>query len=70
MQENNDLKILGAKLKALRKSKKLTLEALCYKNGLEPSTISRIEKAITDPKYTTLKKLVHALEANLDEIFN
>ena len=35
---------LGKRIKNLRTSKKLTVEALCYSNGLEPSTVLRIEK--------------------------
>ena len=39
---------LGKRIKNLRTSKKLTLEALCYSNGLESSTVLRIEKAQTE----------------------
>ena len=61
MQENNkDLELLGKHVKELRKSRKLTLENLCYKNGLEPSTIARIEKGLVEPKYLTLLKLAKA----------
>ena len=66
MQENNEkLLQLGNHIKSIRKSKKLTLESLCYKNGLEPSTISRIEKGIVEPKYLTLLKLADAYEMKL-----
>ena len=51
----NELVILGQKIKKLRKQKKLTLSALCYRNGLEPSTVSRIEAGIVEAKYLTLK---------------
>ena len=70
MQENNEkiLKNLGNHIRSLRKQKKLTLEALCYKNGLEPSTISRIEKGLVDPKYTTLLKLASAYKLTLSDL--
>ena len=34
---------LGKHITKLRKERKLTISALCYKNGLEPSTISKAE---------------------------
>ena len=47
MQEKDvELILLGKRIKDLGKERKLTLENLCYKNGLEPSTLSRIEKVI------------------------
>lgn len=69
MQENY-LKQLGEKIKRLRKAKKLTLSSLCYKNGLEPSTVSRIEKAQVDAKITTLIKIAEALEIKINDLVN
>lgn len=69
MQENNEkLLQLGNHIKQMRKKKKLTLEALCYKNGLEPSTISRIEKGLVEPKYLTLLKLADVYQITLSEL--
>ena len=71
MQENNEkLLQLGRHIKNLRKQKKLTLEALCYKNGLEPSTMSRIEKGIVEPKYLTLLKLAEAHKMTLSQLLD
>ena len=69
MQEK-ELKLLGNKIKELRKKKKLTLSSLCYKNGLEPSTVSRIEKAQVEAKYLTLLKIAEALEIKLPEMLD
>lgn len=60
---------LGNKIKNLRTAKKLTLEALCYPNGLEPSTVMRIEKAQTVAKITTLLKLASAFNMSISEFF-
>lgn len=69
--DNNEYLIkLGNKIKTLRTSKKLTLEALCYPNGLEPSTVMRIEKAQTIAKITTLLKIASALNISLSELVN
>lgn len=71
MQEiNEELLILGKHVKDLRKSRKLTLENLCYKNGLEPSTVARIEKGLVEPKYLTLLKLAKAFNIKLSDLLN
>jgi transcriptional regulator with XRE-family HTH domain len=71
MQENNEeLLKLGQHIKSIRKQRKLTLEALCYKNGLEPSTVSRIEQGIVEPKYLTLLKLADAYKMKLSQLID
>ena len=71
MQDNNEkLLQLGLRVKNIRMQKKLTLEALCYKNGLEPSTISRIEKGIVEPKYLTLLKIAEAYNLKLSQLLD
>ncbi len=71
MQENNKkLLQLGNRIKTLRKKRKLTLEALCYRNGLEPSTISRIEKGMVEAKYLTLERIAKAFDMELKELFD
>ena len=66
--QQNELTILGKHIKSLRKQRKLTLSALCYRNGLEPSTISRIESGIVEAKYLTLLKLAKAFNMSLPEL--
>ena len=61
---------LGKYLRSLRKKRKLTLENLCYKHGLEPSTLSRIEKAQVEPKYLTLLKLADAYGMKLSQLLD
>jgi len=71
MQDNNEeLLILGKHIKSLRKSRSLTLENLCYKNGLEPSTVARIEKGLVEPKYLTLLKLAKAYKMELSQLLD
>lgn len=65
-----ELKKLGNHIKKLRKERKLTISALCYKNGLEPSTISRIEKRLVEPKYLTLLNIAKAFNLTLAEFLN
>ena len=69
MQQEELIK-LGNRIKKLRKNKKLTLSALCYRNGLEPSTVSRIEAGVVEAKYLTLIKLANAFDLELYELLN
>ena len=70
MQDNkNQLKDLGIYFKNLRKAKKLSLSSVAYRSQIDPSTLSRIEKGLIEPKYFTLKGLINALEVNANEIF-
>ena len=71
MQEiDKELIILGERIKRLRKEKDLTLENLCYKNGLEPSTLSRIEKGNVEAKYLTLVKIAKAFNIELKDLLD
>ena len=65
-----ELMKLGSHIRKLRKEKKLTISALCYKNGLEPSTISRIEKGLVEPKFLTLLNIAKAFNLTLSEFLN
>lgn len=68
--DNKKIKILGQHIKQLRKSKKTTLSEICYKNGLEPSTLSRIEQGIVEPKYLTLLKIASAFNMSISELLD
>ncbi len=68
--QDKELQKLGNHIKKLRKERKLTISALCYKNGLEPSTISRIEKGLVEPKYLTLLSIAKAFNLSLAEFLN
>ena len=68
--QRNEIQKLGNHIKKLRKERKLTISALCYKNGLEPSTISRIEKGQIEPKYLTLLNIAKAFDLSLTEFLN
>ena len=72
MQVNEEtlLKNLGQHIHKLRKSKKLTLGQVCYGRGIEPSTLSRIEQAVVEPKYITLVKIASAFNISVSELLN
>lgn len=58
----------GERLKALRLSKSLTQEELCYKAEVELSQIYRIEKGKINPTLSTLAAIATALEINIAEL--
>lgn len=71
MQECNKktLQKLGKNIKILRKKRKLTLQALSIRAGIDASTLNRIEEGISEPKYFTLKNIAKGLELSLSEFF-
>ncbi|MCM1004297.1 MAG: helix-turn-helix domain-containing protein [Candidatus Gastranaerophilales bacterium] len=71
MQERDErLNRLGKHIRYLRTKHKITLENLCYKNGLEPSTVSRIEKGLVEPKFLTLLRLAEAFNLTISELLD
>lgn len=70
MQEENKkyTKVLGERIRKLRKDRNLTLQNICYKNFIEPSTLSRIEQGTVEAKYVTLIKIAKALNMTLSEL--
>lgn len=57
--------MLGQRLKSIRKIRLLSLNDLSNKTGLSVNAISEIERGITAPRETTIKKILEAL--NVDE---
>ena len=68
-RNRDDLRILGNKLKLLRKSKGLTLKELGYRINKDPQSISRVEMGGINPTYLYLVELSKGLEIELPEIF-
>ena len=64
------VKELGSRIRKLRKEKGLTLENMCYKNSLEPSTLVRIELGTVEPKYLTLFKIAQAFDITVSELLD
>jgi transcriptional regulator with XRE-family HTH domain len=53
---------LGPRVRRLRKSRGLTLEALAQKSGVSRASLSKIEREEMSPTYETLRKLATGLE--------
>jgi DNA-binding XRE family transcriptional regulator len=58
---------LAAVLKRLREDRDITQEDLAYEAGLAVSTLSRIERGLVSPAWTTLATLIKALDLSLAE---
>ncbi|WP_199117178.1 helix-turn-helix domain-containing protein [Pedobacter sp. ASV28] len=70
--ESDDIKQLeafGSNLRAIRKEKQLTMEALANLAEIELSQIYRIETGKINPKLTTLIKIANALGISPREFF-
>ena len=61
-------KIIGNRIKELRKTKGWTQATLAEISGIEPSNISHIERAATKVSLPTLLSIANALNTTLDEL--
>lgn len=59
---------LGVNLRRIRKDRGLSQEQLSDKTGIRVAHISKIESDGTDPKLSTLYKLMEALECSADTL--
>ena len=59
---------IGERLKDLRIARALTQEELAAKAGMGKNTVNRMERNITEPRPSTLRKLSEALEVDPAEL--
>ena len=59
---------LGARLKALRVVRGLSLRALAELSGLQAYSLSRIERGLVDPQVSTVRRLAFALGVESGEL--
>jgi len=62
--------LLGARIKELRKAKKLSQEELAELVGIEPRHMSRIEVGNSYPSLDRLERIAKALDADLRDFFD
>ncbi|MEO8059177.1 MAG: XRE family transcriptional regulator [Burkholderiales bacterium] len=65
-----DRERVGERLRALRKSQKLTLKALAERSGVALSTLSKIELGQISVSYEKLAAAAHALDADIAQLFD
>ena len=66
----NLLHKLGARLKEIRKARRLTQEALAEQVDLTPQYLSRLEGGRQSPSVETIANLAEALHVDLRELFD
>lgn len=62
-------KILGARIKELRKARGLSQERLSEKVGIDPKHLSRIEVGNSYPSLDTLERIATALGVEAKDLF-
>ena len=60
---------VGARLRELRETRKISMRALATKSGLSANALSMIERGRTSPSVSTLYKLADALGVPITEFF-
>ncbi len=59
---------LATLLKRLRKEREITQEQLAFEAGITSSALSRIERGLNDPGWTTVNRIAKALRIPLVEL--
>ena len=59
---------LAELLKRLREERSITQEELAFDAGITVSALSRIERGLNSPGWTTVRRLATALELSLSEL--
>ena len=63
------LKLVGQRIRALRKEKGMSLQDLAYQIGMEKSNLSVIENGKSNPQLLTYAHIASALETSLSLLF-
>ena len=66
---NDDLMVLGGRLREIRKEKGMTLQQLAERTGLTAGLLSKIENLRTSPSLSVLSDLAKALGTDISEFF-
>lgn len=60
---------LGKRVRKARKDRKMSQEELADRVGLHYTTISRIERGISNPPVQTVNKIAKALKIDMSDLF-
>jgi transcriptional regulator with XRE-family HTH domain len=63
-------KIVGKKIKEIRKKKALTIQELAEISGVSEGHVSRLENGLKSPTISTLEKLANALDVPIVYFFS
>ncbi|MBB6454628.1 transcriptional regulator with XRE-family HTH domain [Salirhabdus euzebyi] len=68
MQEKQLSKIIGERIRMMRKAKRLSQEELAHKAGLHPTYIGQLERGEKNATIESVSKVANGLQVNLEEI--
>ena len=60
---------MGKRIRRYRREKKLTQEELADKVGMHYTTLSRIERGVSNPPVQTINKIAKVLRVDMSELF-
>lgn len=60
---------LGARIRATRRARNVTLKELAGAAGVSESFVSQVERGVTNPSMASLSRLAEALNTNLSALF-
>jgi transcriptional regulator with XRE-family HTH domain len=69
LQKNFLAKIIGNRIRALRKCKKMSIEELAFASDMEYAQLSRIERGVVNCTTFQLYKICISLEQKMSELF-
>ncbi|RKZ24603.1 hypothetical protein DRQ26_07210 [bacterium] len=69
MPDSEFLHIIGERIRALRKSKKMNQLDLSFEAGIHTTYLSDIERGAVNPSISVLYSIAKALDVKLSEIF-
>lgn len=62
-------KIVGDRIRIIRKERGLSQEQLANKADIEPSHLGRLERGERNPSLVSLQKVINALEITFEDLF-
>lgn len=62
-------KLIGSRIRELRKHKNINQEQLAELVGVEPTSVSNIENGRNYPSFNTLEKIVEVLGITFNDVF-
>jgi transcriptional regulator with XRE-family HTH domain len=60
--------VLASRLKGMREEREITQEQLAFEAGITVSALSRIERGLNNPRWTTVRRIARALNVGLVEL--
>jgi transcriptional regulator with XRE-family HTH domain len=64
------LKLIGKRIQAIRKERKMSLRDVAFRIGMETSNLSVIENGKSNPQVLTYAKIAFALDCDVQEFFD